>query len=364
MKKWIFRIFIGLFLSVFAIISAVFLNEFFDKTDVVKHIKNENLKTIKADWQGTPVDAKGRFVNYEFPFATKAQDILKWQFGKKPFANEKRNDAARLEIKNPKEFLQSEKDGVLWLGHASFFIRAGSVNILIDPVFGNPPLVRTFVEIPSPIEDLRKVDFVLLSHDHRDHCDENTLKAVTAKFPQAKILTGLRMDELLKSWIQPSNKIETAGWYQQFSLPENDLKITFLPTRHWARRGLFDTNRRLWGAFLIESAGRKIYFGADSGYGSHYKDLRETFGKIDIFIVGIGAYEPRWFMNSNHQSPEDAFRAFRDANAETLIPMHYGRFDLSDEPPSQPLKLLKSEAEKQNLSERIKALQINESFEF
>ena len=172
------------------------------------------------------------------------------------------------------------------------------------------------------------------------------------------------MEDLLNDWKTPTNKMQMAGWYQQFQTNSDDLKIYFLPIRHWSRRGLFDTNKRLWGGYVIQSAGKTVYFGGDSGYGSQYKQASELFPKIDYFLIGIGAYEPRWFMESNHNNPADAVQAFADAKAETLIPMHYGTFDLSDEPPSQPLKLLKTEAEKAGIADKVKALKIGESIEF
>lgn len=339
--------------------------EAIDKAVIEKYARNETLATIKIDWQGTPVDEKNRFVNAEFPFLPSTLDLLKWQLGAKPQKEEKRNDKTRLAVKDPTEFLQSEQSGILWLGHASFFVRVAGANILLDPVFGKPPFVSTFVDVPSPIEKLPKIDYILISHDHRDHCDEATIRELTAKFPDAKILAGLRMDELLRDWKSSAQtEIETAGWYQRFALPDDKIKIFFLPTRHWSRRGLFDTNERLWGAFVIESTTKTIYFGGDSGYGNHYKELAALFPKIDYFIAGIGAYKPVWFMHPNHNAPEEAFQGFADSRADVLIPMHFGRFDLSDEPPGEPLRLLNEKAAEANLSDKVKVLQINESVNF
>lgn len=364
MKRCFVRIFIVLLLLIIALVGAVFLLEAIDTNVVTKYVKNENLPTVKADWQGTPVDEKGRFVNAEYPFLSKTIDLLKWRFGERPFKTEKENDKERLEVKDPTAFLQSDKDGILWLRHASFFIRIGGKNLLLDPVYGNPSLITKYVDAPSPIEKLPKVDYILLSHDHRDHTDEKTLKQIFRKFPNAEILAGLGMDDLLNDWKTESNQVQTAGWFQQFATDGDDLKISFLPVRHWSRRGLFDMNKRLWGGFVIQGAGKTIYFGADSGYGSHYKQTAELFPEIDYFLIGIGAYEPRWFMQPNHNNPADAVQAFRDANAKLLIPMHFGTFDLSDEPPGQPLKLLKEEAEKANVSDKVRVLQIGESLDF
>jgi L-ascorbate metabolism protein UlaG (beta-lactamase superfamily) len=352
----------GVFSFILLAVLIVILIDENDKPVIEKYVKNENLPTIKVDWKGTPVDEKGRFVNYEFPFLPKIKDLLKWQLSGNPQKEEKQNDLERLAVLDPTEFLQSENDGILWLGHAGFFVRLSGKNILLDPVFGNPPLVRTFVDVSSPIEKIGKVDYVLLSHDHRDHCDEESIKQIVGKFPTAKFYGGLRMDELLKDWIP--NETQTAGWFQQFKLPDENLKIYFLPVRHWCRRGLFDTNKKLWGGFVIQGAGKTVYFSGDSGCGSHYRETAELFPEIDYFLIGIGAYKPRWFMEPNHNSPEDAVKAFVDARAKFLIPMHFGRFDLSDEPPGEPLRLLKEKTRGMNLSDKIKLLNINESLFF
>lgn len=363
MKKWLFRIVAGIVLIFTGLIAMILISEKLDKAVIEKYVKNENLKTVKADWQGTPVDEKGRFINAEFPFMSKMSDVLKWQLSTNPFKEAKQNDAERLQVLDPTEFLNGEKDGILWFGHASIYIRLNGKTILIDPVFGDPFLVKRFTKVPNQIDKIKKLDYILVTHDHRDHCDEPTLKSLLQKFPAAKILGGLEMQDLFNEWKTPSNEVKTAGWYQQFDLGE-DVNITFVPVRHWSRRGLFDMNKRLWGGYVIQGAGKTIYHSGDSGFGSHYKELFETFGKIDYFIIGIGAFEPRWFMQSNHNNPEDALQAFQDAKAETLVPMHYGTFDLSDEPPSEPLKRLKQDAEKAGLIEKVKPLQINESLEF
>lgn len=350
-------------LILLALFAAVLVNEN-DKAVIEKYVRNENLPTIKADWKGTPVDEKGRFVNDEFPFLSRFSDLLKWQLSSNPQKEEKETDKQRLAVLDPTEFLRGEKDGILWLGHASFFIRLNGKSLLLDPIFGKPPMVKTFVDVPSPIDKLKRVDYVLLSHDHRDHCDENSIKQIAQKFPDAKFYAGLRMEELLRDWVAPTNEIQTAGWFQQFNLPDDQLKIYFLPARHWCRRGLFDMNHKLWGSFIIQGASKTIYFSGDSGYGSHYAETAELFPNIDYFLIGIGAYKPRWFMEANHNSPEDALKAFADARAKIHVPMHFGRFDLSDEPPSEPLKLLKEKAAEMNVSDKIKPMNINESLIF
>src|SRR5687768_1161872 len=123
MKKWLIRIIIGFLLAVVVLITSAFVLEKIDKAVVVKHVQNENLKTVKPDWQGVPVDEKGRFVNAEFPFLPKTTDLLRWRLGSNPQKEEKQNDRERSKISDPTEFLNGNQNGILWLGHASFFIR-------------------------------------------------------------------------------------------------------------------------------------------------------------------------------------------------------------------------------------------------
>ena len=363
MKKWILRIGGAFGVILLGIAAAIIWSEF-DYSVIKKRVKNENLTTIKPDWQGTPVDQNGRFVNQEFPYLPSMIDVLKWQLSANPQKKEKQNDRSPLGIKDASAFLNSNENGIIWFGHASFLIRVNGINILTDPVFGEPSFIKKYVDTSSPLPKIKKLDYVLISHDHRDHLDETTIHNITEKFPEAKFLTGLRMENLLDDWKKESNEIQTAGWYQQFSISSENLKIYFTPVRHWSRRGLFDSNEKLWGGFIIESEAATIYFGGDSGYSIHYKQLAEVFPEIDYFLIGIGAYKPRWIMKPNHNSPEDALKAFQDSGAKYLVPMHYGTFDLSDEPPSEPLRLLREKASEMNINDKIKMLNINENLIF
>jgi L-ascorbate metabolism protein UlaG (beta-lactamase superfamily) len=334
-----------------------------DKQAATAHLQADGLPTIKDGWQGNPIDQKGRFMNYEYPYMPRVIDILKWKVvdGNK-FKEEKISDQHRVEVQDPSAFLASNDDGIMWMGHASFFLRLNGVSIVTDPVFGDPTFLKRFVAVPSPLEKIKAVDVILISHDHRDHLDEDSIKGLTAKFPNATIVAGLRSEEILREWA-PSNPISTLGWFQQIA-DLNGLRITFVPVRHWSRRGLLDTNWRLWGGFVIEGTPSKIYFGGDSGYGRHYREVGEMFPNIDYFLVGIGAYEPRWFMEPNHNSPAEAVKGFKESGAKTLIPMHYGTFDLSDEPPGRPLEALMDAAREKGVADRVKPLAIYGSVTF
>lgn len=242
--------------------------------------------------------------------------------------------------------LRVQEDILVWLGHAWFFLRVDGINILIDPVLNKIPFVKQIVENPFQAHEFPRIDLLLLSHDHRDHMDKKSISTLASLNPEMQIVTGLKMSSILRKWCR--NTIIEMGWYQQLQFPDSDLKFTYLPTRHWSRRYLNDTNKRLWGAFMIQNSKRTIYFGSDSGYGSHFKELRELFPAIDLALLGIGAFRPEWFMHQAHMSPWDAVKAFNDMGASKLLPMHYGALDLSDEPISEPISVIRQlEAEKQ-----------------
>lgn len=201
--------------------------------------------------------------------------------------------------------------------------------------------LKRYSELPVEKSEFINIDYILISHNHRDHCDKESIKLLARQNPEATWLCGLGLDNLLlKDWTG-SNKIQAAGWYQQYEMQNPNLQISFLPTRHWTRRGMYDTNASLWGAFMFEIDGKKIYFGGDSGYSSHLKKTYEMFGEIDYYLAGIGAFAPRWFMAPSHMHPEEVAQSCNDLQAKNLLPMHFGTFDLSDEPLMEPARLIK-----------------------
>jgi L-ascorbate metabolism protein UlaG (beta-lactamase superfamily) len=315
---------------------------------------NPSLSTPKAPlgWEGTPVDEKGKFINLNHPFVPSLADVIRWKIQKSPFKDDKKEERWEPEVYKDASWLDSKGDTIVWLGHSTFYIQLGGLKLLTDPVFFDILAVNRKSPLPLDPKLLVGLDYVLLSHDHRDHLDERSLQLLSQQNLNASYLTGLAMKELVQNFTKSQN-IQEAGWYQKYDTGDNPISITYVPARHWSKRGLRDTNERLWGGFVIEGNGKRILFGGDSGYDLHYQQLAEVFGKFDYAILGIGAYEPIWFMKPNHQSPEEALKAFQDLQAERLIPMHYGTFDLSDEPLGQPLKSLKTEAEKLHLTTKI-----------
>ncbi|QCR22697.1 MBL fold metallo-hydrolase [Pontibacter sp. SGAir0037] len=304
---------------------------------------NPQLKNLLSDynWPGTPLDQKGLFMNHEFPFWPRFGDVLKWQTERNFYKATKKTDSSRLAVVKQQSLQKIGDNTIVWLGHACFLIHLNGLKILIDPVLDSPSFtMKRYSELPLEKSQLIGLDYILISHDHRDHCDESSIKLLAKQNPEATWLCGLQLDTLIRKWTA-SEKVQAAGWYQQYKTDEEKVKISFLPTRHWARRGLSDTNTTLWGAFMLEAGGKKIYFGGDSGYGSHVKQVREVFGQVDYYIAGIGAFAPRWFMGPSHMHPEEAAQACEDLKPAYLLPMHFGTFDLSDEPLMEPERLIR-----------------------
>lgn len=329
----------------------------------VQYTSNPALQTIKSVWKGTPITAKGRYVNHEYPFVPEFSKVWEWKTGTAPQAAEKKADTRRLPVSLDTSFFESSADGVLWLGHASFYIRLAGISFLIDPVYYSLPLVGQYIDVPNPIPAIKQLDYLLISHDHRDHCDQKSVAEVTKKYPNVKVLTGLGLGGLLTKWAPRTATVTEAGWYQRF-VDTAECTVDYLPTRHWGRRSLLDTNRRLWGAFMIRVGSRYVYFGGDSGYGSHYRELAELYPSIDLVLMGIGAYSPRWFMHPSHMAPEDAVVAFADTGATRVMPMHYGKYDLSDEPPGEPRQLITNLMEEQGTSDQLLLPAVGEPFYF
>jgi L-ascorbate metabolism protein UlaG (beta-lactamase superfamily) len=225
-------------------------------------------------------------------------------------------------------------------------IKLGNTTIITDPVFSKNagPLIfgpDRFTEPALNLDEIPKTDLFLLTHNHYDHLDKSTIR----KFPfkDAKVLLPLKLGKYFKPRFKDINEMD---WYDEIKV-NNDLKITFLPAVHWSKRSLTDTNKTLWGNFLIEYKGKKILFACDTGYGNIYKDLGEKYGPIDITMINIGAYnfKPMFDKSIYHTTPEEALNVAQDLKSKKVIGMHWGTFVLSLEPIMEPRKRFKDNAE-------------------
>lgn len=303
---------------------------------------NPELDFIINDWEGNSINELGRYTNLYGDDIRTLMDVIKWRFGPRPLARLKKNQKSPLSFNFIQDIQNKNQDSIIPLGHAGFIIDLKQKRFVIDPFIIQNPLLKMHTPIPVENHQILDVDYLLLSHNHRDHIDKESIKLICRLNPESIILTGLEIGRMLRRW-NITNPIQEAGWFQKYNT-DSFFEIAYLPTQHWSRRWLRDTNQHLWGSFIIKdnSSDQCIYYGSDSGYDQHFKLIGSLYN-IDIAILGIGACEPRWFMKSYHMNPEDALTAFDDLKAKKWMPMHYGTFDLSDEPIYYPEQVLRTE---------------------
>ena len=237
-------------------------------------------------------------------------------------------------------------DYIGWIGHATFLIKLGGTTIITDPVFSKNagPLIfgpKRYVDPALSLNEIPKVDLFLLTHNHYDHQDTATIR----KFPykDADVIMPLKLGKYFTK--HNYKKVNELDWYQTVQI--NDLKITLLPAVHWAKSSLTDTNKTLWGNFLIEYKDKKILFACDTGVGKIYKEVGDKFGPIDLTLINIGAYNfypmtPYKDKSAYHTNPEEALSIARDLKSKKVIGMHWGTFVLSLEPIMEPRKRFKN----------------------
>ena len=301
--------------------------------------RNDALRTIRPGYPGNKLVGP-EFCNGETLYEPSFGTALRWQLTANPQKAEKKKDTWTPAVVPCAEAFFSTQDMLVWLGHASFLLRVQGVSMLFDPVLLSSLGLRHRHPLPCRPQDVRNLDYLLLSHAHRDHLDERTIRALAPQNPGLQVLGPLGVGGLLHKWL-PQLPVQEAGWWQQFDLgPGAPFELYYLPASHWSRRGLFDLNEILWGSFLLKTDDRLIYFGGDSSYGDHFELIEQAFGPLDIVLLPIGAYKPPFMMHQSHLNPHEAAKAANVLRAGHLVPMHYGTFDLSDEPASEPLRLL------------------------
>jgi L-ascorbate metabolism protein UlaG (beta-lactamase superfamily) len=242
---------------------------------------------------------------------------------------------------------------VTFVGHATFLIQTAAGNILTDPVFSDragpwgivgPRRVRR----PAiSLDALPAVSTILLSHNHYDHCDLRTLRTLARRFDPL-VVTPLGNAPLMRS--AGLRRIEELDWWQQATTAP--FSVTLTPAHHFSARRLFDRNRA-WGGFVVGIGTQRIYFAGDTAYAPFFANVRERLGPIDLALLPIGAYEPRWFMKSVHMNPEEAVRAHQQLQARVSIAMHFGTFQLTTEGIDEPSRGLRQARADQRLADSV-----------
>ena len=248
-------------------------------------------------------------------------------------------------LKNLQE--NEQEDYVAWIGHATFLIKLGNTTIITDPLFSKNtgPLIfgpKRYVDPAIKLEEVPKTDLLLLTHNHYDHLDASAIRNFPHK--DAKVLLPLKLSKYFKRF----KDVNELDWYETIQV-NDEIKVTLLPAVHWSKRSLWDTNKTLWGNFLIEYKGKKILFASDTGYGNIYKELGKKYGPIDVTFINIGAYNfypmmPVKDKSTYHTSPEEALNIGKDLKSKKMIGMHWGTVVLSLEPIMEPPKRFKEKA--------------------
>lgn len=227
---------------------------------------------------------------------------------------------------------QSENT-LTWIGHSSTLLQIQGVNILMDPVFSDRVSPVSFlgpkrlVPLPFQLVDLPRIDVVVVSHNHYDHLDLTTLKTLAQRDAKTLFLVPLGNQSLLQS--AGITNVKELDWWDQ--VPFDSLTFTFTPAQHWTARGIFDNNETLWGGWHVQGKSLKVLYTGDTGYSKDFMDIRTRLGEVDLALIPIGAYEPRWFMQKHHVNPEEAVRIHNDLGANLSIGVHWGTFRLADE---------------------------------
>lgn len=283
---------------------------------------------------------KQKFYNSEMRYSSTLGDTVKIVHA---FLTAKRVDAVpktpllNYEI-NPNDLRQPKSDFLYRLGHSSVLMRIDSNWILTDPVFSEraSPIQwagpKRFHPAPITANSLPYIDIVIISHDHYDHLDKATIKAIDEKV--GVFVTPLKVGDRLQNWGISREKIIQLDWWQSVSL--NNIEFVSTPSQHFSGRGLLDRNQTLWSSWVILGSKHRIFFSGDSGYFSGFKSIGERYGPFDFTLMEAGAYNSLW--SDIHMTPEESVQAHIDLQGKFMIPIHNGTFDLSMHPWYEPLE--------------------------
>ena len=280
---------------------------------------------------------RGSFLSVHLPFFLR---MIGRSFGTPPGAAPRVTWSAEALGRNP---------AVTWIGHSSFLVRIDHVSFLTDPIFSERASPVSFagpervVEPGVPLEAVPALDFVLVSHDHYDHADVATIRALSAR--GVPFVVPLRLGEIVR---EAGGEAIELDWWQSTEIA--GVRIHCVPAQHFSGRWVDDRDRRLWAGFVVEGPKTRFYHAGDTGYFDGFREIGERLGPIDLAAIPIGAYEPEAMMRFVHVTPEEAVQAALDVRARRVVGMHYGTFRLTDEPLDEPPRRFRIEAERKGLS--------------
>lgn len=325
--------------------SSVFL--FFHQPKFGKRPAGKRLEKIKS----TSNFKKGEFRNISFtPDLTDGANyytVLREFF----FGKSKRNlpkdviPSVKTNLKN----LDQNEDILVWFGHSSYFMQMSGKTFLVDPVFSNhaSPLSYTVNAFKGSnvyrVEDLPEIDFLIITHDHWDHLDYDTVLKLKPKIKQ--IITALGVGEHFERWNFDLSKIAEMNWHEELTF--GDFKFNAVPARHFSGRGL-KRNQSIWISLVLTTLKKRIYIGGDSGYDTFFKTTGELFGPFDLAILECGQYNKNW--KYIHMMPEQTVQAAKDLNAKVLMPVHWGKFPLALHDWDEPIIRAEKSASSENVN--------------
>ncbi|OXS54198.1 MBL fold metallo-hydrolase [Cohnella sp. CIP 111063] len=283
------------------------------------------------------------------------KEVRRWQKERKGKIKDLSFRVGQAEHKRP-SLLGSNRSEltITWIGHSTFLVQIGGLTIVTDPVWANRMGFARRLEEPGlGLDEIPPVDVILLSHSHYDHLHTGSLKRLKGS-PVVLVPEGL--GGMVRK-LRRGSQVQELPWWGHVSI--GSVEFHFVPSQHWTRRTLTDTNTSLWGGWVIKRTAasvanddpkdESIYFAGDSGYFSGFRDIGAKFPNMTYALMPIGAYEPEWFMGTQHVTPEEAVQAFLDVGAKRFIPMHYGAFRLADDTTKEALDRLLAEWERRAL---------------
>jgi L-ascorbate metabolism protein UlaG (beta-lactamase superfamily) len=284
-----------------------------------------------------------RFFNPDAPQVRGFLDLLRWKLANRPEPSPR--FVADVEQTTPPSGVEGRELRITLINHATVLIQQSGSNILTDPVWSKRASPLTWIgpsrrRMPGVrLKDLPRIDTVLLSHNHYDHLDLATIRLL-AERGHSQFIVPVGVGRLLRS--RSIGPVSELDWGE--SLPLGVTTIHSVPALHFSARAILDRNRTLWCGYMIEAAGRMVYFAGDTAFGDHFARIRQRFGAPRVALLPIGAYEPRWFMSPVHMAPDDAVRAHHILGAQTSIAIHHGTFQLTDESLDTPRRVLRESA--------------------
>jgi len=249
---------------------------------------------------------------------------------------------------------------VTWLGHASTLAEIDGATILTDPMFSSRASLvqfagpKRYTEPACKVKHLPPISAVVISHNHYDHLDRNSVIKLAELQPNTMWFVPMGMGQWLKdNTVVPSEKVKEMTWWQEEQLDGTDIKIVFTPANHWCKRSVADDNHMLWGSYAVIGPTKRFWFGGDTGYCEAFKQIGNKYGPFDLAAIPIGAYQPNWFMKYQHVHPGEAVEIHKDIGSKKSLGIHWGTFKLTTENYLEPPALLNTFLNKSQLDNNV-----------